>query len=202
VLEEGVGPVPCRVELSSADAGRAEFDLPRLPAPEGASRDREGVAAALGLRADDIGLDGWPVEPWSAGNPFTFVPVQSLDAIRRCRVDLGRFDAAFMAGGRAAAFVFCREPVDRANDFHARMFAPKLGPIEDPATGSAVAAFAGYLAAHAAYPDGERVIRVEQGFEMGRPSLIELRVTLAHGEVTRASIGGPAVIVSEGTLRV
>jgi len=202
VLEEKVGPVPCRVGLSAADAGHADFDLPRLPALETSGGDVEAIARALGLSRQDIGFDGWPVEAWSAGNPFTFVPVRSLGAIRQCRVDLGSFEQAFNAGGRAAAFIFTRETVDRGNEFHARMFAPKMGPLEDPATGSAVAAFAGYLAAHASYPDGARVVRVEQGFEMGRPSLLELRLSLADGRVQAASVGGPAVIVSEGTLRV
>jgi len=76
-----------------------------------------------------------------------------------------------------------------------------MGPLEDPATGSAVAAFAGYLAARGAYADGESVIRVEQGFEMGRPSLMELRMTLRGGRVDAAAIGGNAVVVSEGMLR-
>ncbi len=127
--------------------------------------------------------------------------MRNLAAIRRIRVDLGKFDQAFGGGGRAAAFVFCRESVERGHDFHARMFAPGMGPLEDPATGSAVAAFSGYLAARGSYADGDRLIRVEQGFEMGRPSLIELGMTLGGGRVVTASIGGPAVIVSEGTLR-
>jgi trans-2,3-dihydro-3-hydroxyanthranilate isomerase len=73
--------------------------------------------------------------------------------------------------------------------------------IEDPATGSAVAAFAGYLAAHGGYANGEHLVRVEQGIEMGRPSLIELRMVLSNGELTSASIGGNAVSVCEGTFR-
>jgi trans-2,3-dihydro-3-hydroxyanthranilate isomerase len=201
VLEEQVGAVRCRVRPTGSDAGHAEFDVPRLPAREDGESDRTAMAHAIGLAPDDIGFDGWPVERWSAGNPFTFVPLKSLDAIRRCRVDLATFEHAFGAGGRAAAFVFCRQTTEQGHDFHARMFAPNMGPLEDPATGSAVAAFAGYLAAHGAYADGERVIRVEQGFEMGRPSLIELRIHLKGGQVESASIGGSAVIVSEGTLR-
>lgn len=82
-------------------------------------------------------------------------------------------------------------------DFHARMFAPSFGMIEDPATGAAVAAFSGYLGAYGGYPDGEHLLRIEQGFEMGRPSLMELRMTLTAGRLTSASIGGNAVIVCE-----
>ena len=80
------------------------------------------------------------------------------------------------------------------------MFAPAFGVLEDPATGSAVAAFAGYLAAHGGYPDGEHVIRIEQGYEMGRPSVIELTIRMAGGALTGASIAGDAVVVMEGTI--
>ena len=80
------------------------------------------------------------------------------------------------------------------------MFAPAFGILEDPATGSAVAAFAGYLAAHGGYPDGEHAIRIEQGYEMGRPSVIELTIRMGGGALTGASIAGDAVVVMEGTI--
>src|SRR5262249_16985928 len=95
VLEEKVGPIRCRVRHSAGDASRAEFDLTRLPACEKGEGDRDAMAAGLGLTAADLGLDDWPVESWSAGNPFTFVPLRSLDAIRRCRLDVGKFEQAF-----------------------------------------------------------------------------------------------------------
>ena len=201
VLEEQIGDVHCRVRPTGSDSGHAGFDLPRLPTREPGDGDPAIMAAAIGLDTGDVGVDVWPVERWSAGNPFTFVPVGGLDAVQRCHVDLAGFDDAFRCGGAAAAFVFCRETAGRHADFHARMFAPGMGPIEDPATGSAVAAFAGYLAAHAAYGDGDHLVRVEQGVEMGRPSLIELRMTIGGGRLTAASIGGSAVIALEGTLR-
>ena len=200
VLEETIGPVRCRVEPKTAEAGHAEFVLPRLPAREAGASDRTAMAAALGLTAGDIGFDDWPVERWSAGNPFTFVPFRGLDAMKRCRVDLASFDAAFPSSAAPAAFVFCRESVGAEVDFHARMFAPAMGVIEDPATGSAAAAFAGYLAARQALPDGERLIRIEQGIEMGRASLIALRMQLSGASLTSASIGGSAVVATEGTL--
>jgi trans-2,3-dihydro-3-hydroxyanthranilate isomerase len=71
---------------------------------------------------------------------------------------------------------------------------------EDPATGSAAAAFAGYLAAHGGYRDGEHLVRIEQGYEMGRPSIIELTLKIAGGKLTGASIGGSAVVVMEGAI--
>jgi trans-2,3-dihydro-3-hydroxyanthranilate isomerase len=80
------------------------------------------------------------------------------------------------------------------------MFAPALGVREDPATGAAAAAFAGLLAAHGGLADGEHAIAIEQGYEMGRPSLIRLVATLAGGKLIAASIGGGAIIVTEGSI--
>lgn len=203
ILEEQVGPIRCRTRPSVVDAaGHADFDLPRIPSREGdVGVEGAVMAQALGLAPEDLRVDGWPAEPWSAGNPFVFVPLASLDAAGRCRVDLATFEDAFRVTGRAAAFVFCRETSVTGHDFHARMFAPSFGMIEDPATGSAVAGFAGYLAAHGGYGDGDHLVRIEQGIEMGRPSLMELRMTMTGGRLTAASIGGSAVKVAEGMLR-
>ena len=201
VLEEQVGPIRCRTRPSVVDAGGyAEFDLPRLPSREADAGGRGAMARALGLAPEDIGAADWPAESWSAGNPFVFVPLTSLDAARRCRVDLALFEDAFKVTGRAAAFVFSREAAMPGHDFHARMFAPSFGMIEDPATGSAVAAFAGYLGAHGGYADGDHLVRIEQGVEMGRPSLMDLRMTMGGEKLIAASIGGNAVRVCQGTL--
>jgi trans-2,3-dihydro-3-hydroxyanthranilate isomerase len=199
-LEEKIGPVPCRVKSSGPESGRAAFDIPRLPAKEADLPDVAAMAAGFGLQAADMSLEGFSAARWSAGNPFTFVPVRGLDAIRRCKIDLARFDAAFGGGGHAAAFIFCRETVEAGNSFHARMFAPAMGVHEDPATGSAVAAFAGYLAARGGYADGEHVVGIEQGYEMGRASQIELTLKISGGTLTGAAIAGSAVVVMEGTL--
>jgi trans-2,3-dihydro-3-hydroxyanthranilate isomerase len=200
VLEEKIGPVRCRTRTPSADAGHAEFDVPRLPVHQPDSLDLDAAAAALGLTAADLEDGGWPAERWSAGNPFTFLPLRSLDAIRRIRLDRSRFDRAFRGGDYPAVFVFCREAVEPRSTFHARMFAPSMGIVEDPATGSAAAAFAGYLATHGGYAGGRHAIRIEQGYEMSRPSLIELTLDVQAGKLTGAAIGGDAIVVSDGSL--
>ena len=82
------------------------------------------------------------------------------------------------------------------------MFAPDLGVGEDPATGSAVAAFAGAVAEYEGLGNGQHVLLIEQGYEMGRPSLIRLEMEIAGSVLIEARIGGGAVIVSEGVLRL
>src|SRR6185312_8032961 len=131
---------------------------------------------------------------------FVMVPVRGLDAIGRARPDAARFDAACGAVGHRSVFLFCRDSAERDHFLHARMFAPRAGISEDPATGSAVAAFAGLLARYGGLGDGEHTVTVEQGFEMGRPSLMRLSVTLKAGALVAAAIGGDAVVISEGTI--
>lgn len=200
VLEEGIGPVACRTETIDGERGRAWFDLGRWPEELEAAADTQGMALALGLTPDDIGFEMFRPALWSAGISFSFVPVRDLDAIRRCRPDLERWDAAFERHGRSSAYVFCRETVESGSAFHARMFAPRFGIYEDAATGSAAAAFAGILCRFAPPSDGAHEIVIEQGYEIGRPSLITLAVTMQNRELVGAAIGGDAVVVTEGTI--
>jgi trans-2,3-dihydro-3-hydroxyanthranilate isomerase len=194
VLEEGIGAVRCTLESMRGGGGSARFTIPQLPTEAGPTADVAAIAAALSLVPEDVG-EGRPAR-WSAGIPLTFVPIVSLAAIARCRPDLAKFDAAFGAG--AAVYVFCNETAEAGHHFHARMFAPGMGVPEDPATGSAAAAFAGVLARRLS--DGSHAITIEQGYEMGRPSLIHLTAEVAAGRLVSASVGGDAVIVTEGTI--
>ena len=194
VLEEGIGAVRCTLESMRGGGGSARFTIPQLPTEVGPTADVAAIAAALSLVPGDVG-EGRPAR-WSAGIPLTFVSIVSLAAIARCRPDLAKFDAAFGAG--AAVYAFCNETVEPGHHFHARMFAPAMGVPEDPATGSAAAAFAGVLARRLS--DGTHALTIEQGYEMGRPSLIRLTAEVAGGRLVSASIGGDAVIVTEGTI--
>jgi len=194
VLEEMVGPVPCRV-TPGRDGGSASFMLPKLPAETGPAPSASVLAAALGLEVADIGLP--PFEPacWSAGNPFAFVPLKDTAALARARPDATRLAGDVGIG----VFVFTRAP-GVPHRFRARMFAPHLGVFEDPATGSAVAAFAGVLLRFAGLGDGAHETVVEQGVAMGRPSEIKLGMTVREGRLVSGTVGGDAVIVSEGTI--
>jgi len=197
VMEE-VGPAVCRVQ-TQGEGGNASFAIPKMPERLGPVRDPGNLAAALSLKPSDLGLDRFSPEMWSAGNPFTFVPLKGLDAMGRARPDMSRWRDVFGPSDPPGAFLFCREVADLAHSFHARMFAPAMGIAEDPATGSAVAAFAGVLAA-SGLGDGEHRFVIEQGYEMGRPSVLQLLLTMSGGKLKAATVGGDAVIVSEGTI--
>jgi trans-2,3-dihydro-3-hydroxyanthranilate isomerase len=203
VLEEKVGPVRCAV--SKDDRGIfAEFDLPLLPEPMPFPVDRAVVAAALGLAPQEIGFENHIVTQYSGGLPYVLVPVAGLDVAERANLDTRAWmdltgPAEALSPG---AFVYCRETVGHGNSFHARMFAGHLGIPEDPATGSAVAAFAGAIMRFDRPADGVWRYAIEQGIEMRRPSLIRLELEVEAGTLVGARIGGYAVKVSEGTLLV
>jgi trans-2,3-dihydro-3-hydroxyanthranilate isomerase len=197
VLEENIGPVRCIFESAANQGGNARFRIPQLPLPAGTVTEEARMAAALSLDAAEIGFDGLRPARWSAGIACTFVPVVGLTAVARCRPDPNTFATVF---GDEPVYVFCGESVDPGHDLHARMFAPALGVAEDPATGSAAAAFAGLYAAASRLADGEHAIAIEQGYEMGRPSLIRLTLNIESARLVSASIGGAAVPVTEGTI--
>ena len=200
MLEEVVGIVRVGVRLRPGAALHAEFDAPKLPAEAGSLPPADRLAAALGLIPSEIGFENHRPTRYGAGNVFAFVPVASLDAIGKARVAAPHWDAALQGQGLVGAFLYCRQTVHTTSSFHARMFAPDFGIPEDPATGSAAAAFAGVVHRFDALPDGMHKRIIEQGYEMGRPSTIALTMEVeqrqarhrAHRRPCRAGGRGPA----------
>lgn len=202
VLEETVGPIRCGVILRGATIGHCAFDLPRLPHASAAQSDRGLVASALDLAPADIGFENHEPSRFDAGVPYTFVPVRDLEVIGRARPQSQLFSQAFGGDQHCDVYVYTRETVGADHHFHARMFGPGSGIAEDPATGSAVAAFAGAIARFDQPTGGSHHYVIEQGGEMGRPSLIGLEIDMDGGAVQAARISGDAVVVARGTLSV
>ncbi|NBU14846.1 MAG: PhzF family phenazine biosynthesis protein [Alphaproteobacteria bacterium] len=201
-LEETVGLVPCTATRLSASAGEAVFTLPRLPERIAEAASPSMIAEALGVSAAEIGFDRHQSIIASAGVGFNFIPLKTRDAVTRACIKGAQWTETFKAAGRPNVFVYTRETVEAGHHFHARMFAPHLGIGEDPATGGAAAAFARAFVDFETPADGTHRIVIEQGYAMGRPSHITLEMDIAKGALAAARIGGSAVIVSEGSLRV
>ncbi len=198
VLEEGVGPVRIGVRMRAGAAPFAEFDAPKLPEESGTLPAADRLAAALGLIPAEIGFENHRPLRIAAGNSFAFVPISSLDAMAKAHVAPAHWSAAFHGG--LGAFLYCRQTVHTTSAFHARMFAPEHGVPEDPATGSAAVGFAGVIHRFDDIPDGLHKRTVEQGYEMGRPSQIELSLEVERGKLAGVRIGGHAVRVAEGMI--
>ncbi|MGJ3264902.1 MAG: PhzF family phenazine biosynthesis protein [Salinarimonas sp.] len=200
-LEEEVGIVPCIVEIEGPGRGRARFRLPKLPVPFGETRTAADCAMALGLDPQDIGFDRHLPSRHTAGVPYDLVPVRSADALARIAPS-PQFDAVFGDSTHPAAYVYTRAPLGEGLAFRARMVGAGLGAgiLEDPATGSAAAAFAGALMQHEPMGDGSHDVLIEQGVEMGRPSVISLQLVIESGALVSAEIGGGAVVIARGEL--
>ncbi|BCH24280.1 PhzF family phenazine biosynthesis protein [Mesorhizobium sp. L-8-3] len=202
VLEEKVGPIRCAVKQDGGPAF-AEFDLPRLPEQLPLSAEPDAIGAALGLDSQEIGFENHRVGLWSGGVPYITVPVASLAAAGRAVLDGSAWlDLAPTRdnGAPACAYVYTRETVGKDSAFHARMFVPGSPGYEDPATGSAAAAFAGVIHHFDRPVDGPARYWIEQGIEMGRPSRIRLELDIEGGGIAAARIGGNAVRIAEGSL--
>jgi len=201
VLEENVGPVRCGAFVKGNDKGRAIFDLPKEAVEGGQTADAGTIANALSLLPGEIGFENHLPSVFSAGVPYVFVPVRDLDVIARAKANLAVWDEAF-SGDANAAMVYCRETTQTGRHFHTRMFAPTFGIPEDPATGSAIAALSGVVMKFDVLPAGSYRFTIEQGFEMGRPSLISLEIDVDGGRIDAARIGGDAVVVARGSLDI
>jgi len=202
MLEEQIGAVRCAVQIRTKSPGFAEFDLPKLSRRLDADIEQADIGAALGLDPHEIGFENHRVSLWSAGVPFVMVPVHDQAAVAKAECAAVEWDrVAPMGDGQLAqAYVYCRGGVHHTASFHARMFAPGEGIPEDPATGAAAAALSGAIHHFDGLPEGNHALVIEQGVEMGRPSLIHLHIDCAGLEVSHVRIGGEAVRIAEGRL--
>ena len=200
VLEEGVGPVPVTIRAKDGRPDFAQLTAARAPELGPPAPSSKTFADMLSLSHDEV-LDGDMVpEAWSCGTPFLFVPLKNRAAVARARVKLDSFESALANYFTQMVFVFALDAEQSGHDVRARMFSPGIGIPEDPATGSANVALAGYLGSRDPRRDGTLRWTVEQGFEMGRPSILEVEADKKDGRVTTARVGGRTVLVCEGRM--
>lgn len=209
ILEEKVGPVPVRVTLRDGSPVSAELTAAGPPRELPLGWDVAAAAALISLPPESVGIDGEKLgvrgrlEPAfaSVGLAFLILPVRSLEAAEKAALNTVSW-TKLLPPGSESRMVYVVAPGGRGEgvDLHVRMFAPDAGVPEDPATGSAAAALGAYLGYRA--PDGEHTWTIEQGVEMGRPSRLELSITVEGAKATSVRVGGASVIMSTGVLTV
>lgn len=209
VFEEGVGPVPVRIDRDGDTITGCTLSVPRLPESPVTPPPAADVAAVLGLTADDLASDP---ECWSCGVPFLMVPLRSLQALSRAAIDTARWQAVLSVHPAHKVYPFVRDTDTRDAQgqprWHVRMFAPGIGVKEDAATGSAAASFAGWLHRHDLSTDAThpapRTHRytLVQGVDMGRPSELALELDTQDAALTAVRVGGASVSVMRGTLQI
>jgi len=202
VFEEGVGPVPVSIRSRGGVPVFAELSVAKLPETGAPPPSRSALADLLSIEVADLTGGTWSPQSVSTGVPFLFIPVRDRNVLKRARVRPDRWDAILKASWAPDVFVFSRDPEREGSHIRARMFAPGMGIGEDSATGSAAAALGGYLAARDSAKDGTLRWVVEQGFEMGRPSILEVEADKVDGKITAIRVGGASVMVSRGEMDV
>jgi len=193
VLELNVGKVPVRFENGAAAPAFGE--MTQIDPTFGMQHEREAVARATGLRAEDFD-ESLPIQTVSTGVPFTVVPLKSLAAMQNLQLDFSRA-LEYLARTEGKFFYFVtRETVDRDARLHARMI---FYNGEDPATGSAAGCAAAWMVEHGVIKPDERAL-IEQGVEMGRPSRIFIRASRQDNRVVNVRVGGHSVEIMRGEL--
>ena len=201
VLGENVGPVPVTVRLTDGLPTWAQLSVAQLPVEE-PPMDRAVIAAMLGLSPDDLmAADGYAPASTSCGLPFLIVPLATRAAVARARIDDAVFGRTLRGTSCAMVMVFAMVDDVPGVDVHCRVFCPDDGVPEDPATGSANAALGGYLARRTPRTGTLRWVS-QQGIEMGRPSRLEIEVDKKSDAITAVRVGGSAILMMEGRLRV
>ena len=174
---------------------------PEFLGPVSAMEDVYEIARALGLPKSVITDMKWPIEVVSTGLPVIIVPVRTLTAVRSIQPDASAIMDLCSRFGANGLMAFTTVTVEPSATVHARMFAPLIGILEDPATGSASGALGAYLVQNGVVdvaPTTEIVI--EQGYEIERPSQIFVRVESDDDIIQTVKVGGQCVMVVEGTL--
>ncbi len=196
ILNLKVGPIP--VDFLYRQGRPDILWMEQNPPKFGKTFEPAAIARALGLSRTDLD-PRFPVREVSTGLPFVIAPLKTLNAIKKIEVNRTGFLKVLKGAEARCILVFCPQTYSKQNDLNVRMFAPLYGIPEDPATGSANGCLAGYLVKHHYFAKPGIDIRVEQGYEIERPSILYLRARQEAGHI-RVRVGGKVFMVSRGTL--
>lgn len=156
----------------------------------------ETLARITGVELSDID-ERFPIQEVSTGMPFFIVPLKSLAALKKAKVDKDKYFDFIQHTAAKGILVFCPETHEPQNDISVRVFVDYHGVPEDPATGSGNGCLAGYLVKYGYFGENAIDIRSEQGYEIGRPSLLLLKAE-QDGEAIHISVGGKSIVVAQG----
>jgi trans-2,3-dihydro-3-hydroxyanthranilate isomerase len=193
-LQIGSIPVRFRYRNNAID----EVWMQQYSPSFGGIADKKRIAKMLGLYTTCIDTE-YPVQLVSTGIPFLIVPLKSLHCVEQVKINKIYQSSIGEHFENKPLLVFSPETADSENDLHVRVFVDCYGIPEDPATGSGNGCLSGYLLKHNYYGQSSVALRIEQGYELGRPSLIYSEASMKNEELD-IRIGGNVVLVGEGTL--
>jgi trans-2,3-dihydro-3-hydroxyanthranilate isomerase len=164
----------------------------------GAIADIEPVAKALGISTENIDSK-IPIQMVSAGTAAIMVPLRSLEALQKCMLNLEKYSSMLADGFPPLIYLFTQDTYHSQNDLCARFFFEAHGVREDPATGNGAAFLGAYLLEHNYFSTSDLNLRIEQGYEIRRPSLVRLRANMKNGR-REVYVGGQVLSTVEGKL--
>jgi len=194
VLNLKVGPIP--VTFDTEGSGEGRYWMKQMEPTWGQQLTPETIASVLSLASSDLD-PRFPVEEVSTGLPFIIVPLRTLESLKRAKIVREKYLDLIQTTWAKGILIFCPEARSPQNQMSVRVFVDYYGIPEDPATGSGNGCLAGYLVKHNYWGRPSVDLRVEQGYEIGRPSLLFLRAAEKAGQ-THISIGGQALTVAKG----
>jgi len=158
--------------------------------------DQKIFAEMLQISTEDMD-SRFPIQIVSTGLPAVIVPLQSLEAVNRCMIHHDRYQNFIDTVIKANILIFSPETKRKENDLSVRVFLDDPGFSEDPATGSANGNLAGYLIVHNFFDSKNIAYRVEQGFQMGRPSILTIQAE-QHQNSIKILVGGKVFLIAKG----
>ena len=194
ILNLKIGQIPVTLNYSSE-----QIDIlwmKQMGATFGRIFEPERISQILSLNKSEID-DRFPIQEVSTGLPFIIIPLKTLDALKQAKVIRDKYFELIKDTQAKALLIFCPQTYDKENDLNIRVFADYYGVPEDPATGSANGCLAGYLVKYRYFGKDQIDIRVEQGYEIGRSSLLYLRAK-GKGEKIDVSVGGKVEMIAKG----
>ena len=194
ILNLAVGQIPVTFNYHNESADI--LWMRQNPPSFGQVLSAASLANVLNLEPDEIDPK-FPIQEVSTGVPFIIVPLKTLASLKKAQVNLDKYFELVDTMEAKEILIFCPETYSDLNDLSVRVFAHSLGIPEDPATGSANGCLAGYLVEYAYYGEGKIDIRVEQGYEIERPSLLLLQAAKNEGKIA-VLVGGKVVMVAKG----
>ncbi|ADR23677.1 phenazine biosynthesis protein PhzF [Marivirga tractuosa] len=199
LLEQNIGNLKVQYEKKKGKISKILMEQP-LPKFEQTFKDKKLVASLISIDEDDIEED-YPCRIVNCGNPFLIIPIRSLEAVQNLKLNNELFseilDEIFVTGVMA----FTMETQNPNHLTHSRMFAPHIGVAEDPATGSAHGPLACYLHNYNMADLSELAIG-EQGYELGRPSQVKMKIAQEEGKISKVMVGGSCVHMGHGEIRI
>ena len=163
----------------------------------------EKIGNVLSIPTSSIKLSRYPIQIVSTGLPVILVPINSIKSLEKIVINVSELDNFLHSLGVEMLYAFTDETLNPSATIHARMFAPPLGILEDPATGSAAGAMGAYIFKHKIVPENNlKNIIIEQGYKMGRPSSIHVEIYHEYNEIKKIRVGGESVTVIEGFIKL